>query len=57
MSAKRFDEINRCFEDLIKKVYETKKENLKMTGKFSVNESFIVKEGILKNKESNDSCC
>ena len=33
MRARRYDEINRCFEDLIKKVYETKKENLKMSCK------------------------
>jgi len=56
MSARRYDEINRCFEDLIKKVYETKKENLKMSCKLSVNESFIVKEGIKKN-ENRDYCC
>ena len=56
MSARRYDEINRCFEDLIKKVYETKKENLKMSCKLSFNESFIVKEGIKKN-ENRDYCC
>ena len=56
MSARRYDEINRCFEDLIKKVYETKKENLKMSCKLSVNESFIVREGIKKN-ENRDYCC
>ena len=56
MRARRYDEINRCFEDLIKKVYETKKENLKMSCKLSVNESFIVKEGIKKN-ENRDYCC
>ena len=56
MSAKKYDEINRCFEDLIKKIYEAKKENLKMSGKFSVNESFIVKEEIIKNNENHNYC-
>ncbi len=57
MSAKKYDEINRCFEDLIRKIYEAKKENLKMSGKFSVNESFIVKEEMIKNNESHNYCC
>ena len=57
MSAKKYDEINRCFEDLIRKIYEAKKENLKMSGKFSVNESFIVKEEMIKNNENHNYCC
>jgi len=58
MSARKFDEINKCFEDLIIKIYENKKENLKMSSKFSVNESFIVKEGIIKKNEvNNTNCC
>ena len=57
MSAKKFDEINRCFEDLIKKIYERKKEILKNSGLFSANESFIVKEGMLQKNESSSICC
>ena len=57
MSAKKFDEINRCFEDLVIKIYERKKEILKMSGVFSANESFIVKEGIIKKNESVNMCC
>ena len=57
MSAKKFDEINKCFEVLIKKIYDTKKEDLKMSQKFSVNESFIVKEEMIKNNGQNTGCC
>jgi Rab family protein len=57
MSARKYDEINKCFEDLIRKIYETKKENLKMSGKYSMNESFIVKEGMIKNNGDNNYCC
>ncbi len=57
MSAKNFDEINKCFEDLIIKIYETRKENFKLSGKFSVNESFIVKEEMIKNEGNNEGCC
>jgi len=60
MSAKKYDEINICFEELIKKIYDTKKENYKMSGKYSINESFIIKEEII-NKSNNDNtysyCC
>ena len=57
MSARKYEQINKCFEDLIERIYETKKENLKMSGKFSMNESFIVKEGMIKNNENNNYCC
>ena len=57
MSAKNFDEINKCFEDLIIKIYETRKENFKLSGKFSVNESFIVKEEMIKKEGNNEGCC
>ena len=57
MSAKNYDQINRCFETLIRKIYEAKKENLKLSGKFSLNESFIKKEEIVKNNESSTYCC
>ena len=57
MSARKYDEINRCFEDLIKKIYETKKENLKMSGKYSLNESYIIKEGMIKKNENSGYCC
>ena len=57
MSAKNYDQINRCFETLIIKIYEAKKENLKLSGKFSLNESFIKKEEIVKNNESSTYCC
>ena len=57
MSAKKYDEINRCFEDLIRKIYENKKEHYKMSSKISMNESFIVKEGIIKNSETSNNCC
>ena len=39
MSAKNYDQINKCFENLIRKIYEAKKENLKLSGKFSLNDS------------------
>ena len=57
MSAKNYDQINRCFDNLIRRIYETKKENLKLSGKFSLNESFIKKEEIVKNNESSIYCC
>ena len=57
MSANNYDQINRCFETLIRKIYEAKKENLKLSGKFSLNESFIKKEEIVKNNESSTYCC
>jgi Rab family protein len=57
MSAKKYDEINRCFEDLIRKIYENKKEHYKMSSKVSMNESFIVKEGMIKNNGDNNYCC
>ena len=57
MSAKKFDEINECFQVLVKKIYETKKDNFKVTQKISVNESFIVKEEMIKNNEQNVNCC
>ena len=57
MSAKNYEQINRCFENLIRRIYEAKKENLKMSGKFSLNESLIKKEEIVKNNESSTYCC
>ena len=57
MSAKNYDQINRCFDNLIRRIYESKKENLKLSGKFSLNESFIKKEEIVKNNESSTYCC
>ena len=57
MSAKKYDEINRCFEDLIIRIYEARKENFKLSGKFTINESFIVKEEMIKKEGNNEGCC
>ena len=57
MSAKQFDVINKCFEDLIIKIYERKRENFKMSGRFSSNGSCIIKEGIIQNNENINICC
>ena len=57
MSAKNYDQINKCFENLIRRIYEAKKENLKLSGKFSLNDSLIKKEEIVKNNESSTYCC
>ena len=57
MSAKKFDDINSCFEVLVRRIYEAKKDNLKISQKYSVNDSFIVKEEMIKNNEQNVNCC
>ena len=56
VSAKKFCEINNCFEEMIKRIYFIKKENYKKSG--SVNDSFIVRESVIQGEEnSNYVCC
>ena len=56
VSAKKFGEINNCFQQMVKKIYDTKKDFYKTSG--SVNESFVVKESIIQGEEnSNYVCC
>ena len=56
ISAKKFGEINSCFEEMIKRIYEIKKENYKSSE--SINGSFIVKESVIQGEEnSNYVCC
>ena len=57
MSAKKFDDINSCFEVFVRRIYEAKKDNLKISQKYSVNDSFIVKEEMIKNNEQSFNCC
>ena len=55
LSAKNYDEINRCFEIMIKKIYESKKESYKGSG--SVNDSFLVKDSVIQGEESSNYVC
>ena len=56
VSAKKFGEINNCFQQMVKKIYEIKKDFYKTSG--SVNESFVVKDSVVQGEEnSNYVCC
>ena len=56
LSAKNFGEINRCFEEMIQRIYNIKKDFYKNSG--SINDSFIVKESVIQGEEnSNYVCC
>ena len=57
MSAKNFEEINKCFNELIKNIYEEKKKSFKFTGKISLNDSIIGKEGTMKKDEETIGYC
>ena len=55
VSARKYDEINRCFEEMIKRIYDIKKENFKANG--SINESFMVRESVIQGEESSNYVC
>ena len=55
VSAKKYGEINKCFEEMIKRIYEIKKESYKGSG--SINESFVVKESVIEREESSNYVC
>ena len=56
VTAKKHGEINSCFEEMIKRIYDIKKESYKSSG--SVNDSFMVKESVIQGEEnSNYVCC
>ena len=55
VSAKKYGEINNCFEEMIKRIYEIKKVDYKSSE--NINDSFIVKQSIIQGEESSNYIC